>query len=193
MIKMILRLFNCLIINNIKFLIIKIFHYHHFKFKFLNLISPFTSIDIRNNGKIEFGNMVKILNGNMLAVRENGNLRIDDEVYINRNCQIVCYKNIFIGKNVKIGPNVVIMDNDHSYGSNGIIKGKFKSSDIEIGENVWIGANTIILRGSKIGNNTIIGAGSLIKGNIPSNSVVVQKRENTIIKIKEGEQSGKGT
>ena len=131
--------------------------------------------------------MVKIVNGNMIAVRKNGNLYIDDNVYINRNCQIVCYKNISIGKNVKIGPNAIIMDNDHAFGSNGIMKGKFKSSDIEIGKNVWIGANAIILRGTKIGNNTVIGAGSLIKGIIPSNSVIVQKRENTIIEIKEGE------
>ena len=43
---------------------------------------------------------------------------------------------------------------------------------IEIGDNVFIGMNSIILMGSHIGNNVIIGAGSVVSGNIPDNSVV---------------------
>ena len=47
----------------------------------------------------------------------------------------------------------------------------------EIGKNVWIGANTVILRGTKIGDNCVIGAGTIVKGDFPENSIIVQNRE----------------
>ena len=52
-----------------------------------------------------------------------------------------------------------------------------------IGNRVWIGANTVILRGTVIGDDCVIGAGSVVKGNVPANSVLVQKRDDEIIKI----------
>ena len=58
--------------------------------------------------------------------------------------------------------------------------GCFVASQIEIGENVWVGANTVILRGTKIGNNCVIGAGSVIKGIIPANSIIIQKRNQIV-------------
>lgn len=80
-----------------------------------------------------------------------------------------------------MGPNVLIYDHDHDFRKEeGLKKLKYKTAPVDIGDNVWIGANTIILRGTKIGNNCVIGAGSVIKGCYPDNSIVVQKR-NTII------------
>ena len=57
-----------------------------------------------------------------------------------------------------------------------------------IGDNVWIGANTVILRGSIIDNGCVIGAGSVIKGEYPPDSVVIQKREDTVIKKRKREE-----
>lgn len=48
--------------------------------------------------------------------------------------------------------------------------------EVNIGENVWIGANVVILRGTNIGNNSVIAAGSIINGNIPANKIVYQER-----------------
>ena len=50
-----------------------------------------------------------------------------------------------------------------------------------IGNDVWIGAGAVILRGTTIGDKAVIGAGSIVKGNVPAGSVFYQKRE-TIIK-----------
>ena len=58
--------------------------------------------------------------------------------------------------------------------------GKYKTGSIEIGNNVWIGANTIILRGTKIGDNAVIAAGSIVKGEVPTGAVIVQKRVSEI-------------
>ena len=84
-----------------------------------------------------------------------------------------------------LSPNVQIYDHDHDYVcEGGIAKGKYITGPVEIGSNVWIGANCVILRGTKIGDNCVIGANSVVKGEIPANSVVYQKREN-IMKIRE--------
>ena len=51
---------------------------------------------------------------------------------------------------------------------------------IIIGNDCWIGANTVILRGTKIGDNCVVGAGCVLKGVFPTNSVIVQKRQTSV-------------
>lgn len=83
---------------------------------------------------------------------------------------------------------IYIYDHDHEYSrQNGVVPDKFKKSSVVIGKNVWIGANTIILRGTKIGDNSVVAAGSVIKGVYGSNLVIYNKREiniKTIVKKK---------
>ena len=55
MLKKIIRLFNSVVFNNLKFLIIKLFHNKRFKFSLKNVISPTNIIDIQNKGSIFFG------------------------------------------------------------------------------------------------------------------------------------------
>ena len=87
---------------------------------------------------------------------------------------------ITFGNNVEIGPGVKIISANHSFED--FIK-QSKSKSIEIGNNVWIGANSIILPKTKIGNNVIIGAGSVVTKNISSNSIAVGN-PCKVIKIK---------
>lgn len=180
MIKKVLRAFNCLIINNIKFIIIKFFHLRHFKFNLISFISPEIQIDIRNKGMIIFGKKCSILKGNLFGVRENGIITISDGSFFNRNCQVVSHKKIFIGKNVYVGPNTVIMDHDHIFSIKGVEKKKFNSKAIIIEDNVWIGANVIILKGVTIGKNSVIAAGTVVTKDVPPNSILIQRRDNYI-------------
>ena len=78
------------------------------------------------------------------------------------------YNGIIIGDNVQIGPCVSLISTNHDledYDINVI------SNPIEIGNNVWIGANCVIMPGINIGNNVVIGAGSIVTKNIPENSI----------------------
>ncbi|MEN4017083.1 MAG: DapH/DapD/GlmU-related protein [Methanobacterium sp.] len=77
---------------------------------------------------------------------------------------------IKMGKNVKIGYGVKIISVSTITGSN---NSKFISDPIDIGDNVEIGSNSVILPGVKIGNNVTIGAGSVVTKDIQSNSLVV--------------------
>ena len=58
------------------------------------------------------------------------------------------------------------------------------TGEVIIGKNVWIGANTVILRNTRIGDNAVIAAGSIVKGEVPANSVFVDKREHNLIQYK---------
>ncbi len=129
------------------------------------------------------GKMCNILSNTVLAVRGNGILQLEDGVFINTNCKIISHKNIIIKRNTCIGPNTIILDHDHKFGINGVEKKNFVSENIVIGENVWIGANVVILKGVKIGNNSVIAAGSIVTKDVPSNTMLLQKRANIIKKI----------
>ena len=80
-----------------------------------------------------------------------------------------CY-HITIGDNVVLAPRVHILAHD---ASTGIFLGKTRAANVVIGNNVFIGAGTIILPGVHIGNNVIVGAGSIVTKDIPDNSVAV--------------------
>ena len=74
------------------------------------------------------------------------------------------------------------------HGENLILKDKksiFIDKTVKIGNNVFIGARTIILPGTTIGDNTIIGAGSVVKGNIPSGVIVAGNPARVIKSIEE--------
>ena len=85
-----------------------------------------------------------------------------------------------IGKNVSFGPNVVMFDHNHvMHKECGARNAEFTYGEIVIGDNAWIGAGTIVLAGSHIGRNCVIAAGSVVKGTIPDNTMMIQKRVST--------------
>ena len=94
------------------------------------------------------------------------------EIVIGRNCgfsgvSIWCFKKIVLGNNVRVGANVKILDGDaHQDDSRA---GEDKEVIIE--DNVWIGTSCLILKGVTIGENSVIGAGSVVVKSIPSNVI----------------------
>jgi acetyltransferase-like isoleucine patch superfamily enzyme len=146
-----------------------------------------TIFSLQSNSKIEvFNKGARIHIGKFVFIRKNASLRIDyngvldlgNNVFINDNCTINCVNRITIGKNTKIAPNVCINDHDHNYKKNNsdhLIRG-----EVTIGENVWIGSNVVILRDTKIGDNVVVAAGSVVKGNVPSNSIYMNRRESEL-------------
>jgi acetyltransferase-like isoleucine patch superfamily enzyme len=98
------------------------------------------------------------------------------------NCILASHSRITIGERTTIGPGVYIYDHDHDFRTEGgIVKDKYISEGVTIGKEVWIGAQTIILKGTVIGDNAVVGAGCVISEHIPSNTVYIQRR-NSIIK-----------
>lgn len=99
-----------------------------------------------------------------------GKLEIGDDCFINNGTIIECRDNICMGNNVNIGYRVLISDtSNHSI--DGIEPVKVKP--IKIGNNVWIASNCTILAGITIGDNSIVGAGSVVTKDILTNTLVV--------------------
>ena len=79
---------------------------------------------------------------------------------------------IEIGAGTMMGEGVRFYDHDHIYTAEKIEKWQWTTAPIRVGRDCWIGSNVTILKGVTIGDNTIIGAGCLIRNDIPANSVV---------------------
>ena len=168
----------------IKTLFLKILHPHCFSGVQLAQISPFTEITLERGAVLKIGKKFKMRDGAKIRVRKGAELVIGDNVSLSSFSVITCRHSIFIGNDVEFSPNIQLYDHDHDFrDKNGLRSNKFIKSKIKIGNNVWIGANSIILRGSCIGDNSVVAAGSVIKGDIPPNSVVVQKKTNTIYEV----------
>lgn len=114
--------------------------------------------------------------GGVICTNENAKLKIGDYVGISSSV-IWAHESIVIGDHVNIGANTIIMDSDaHSLNyldrrdlaSDLLAK---KNKPIVIDDDVLIGANCIILKGVHIGKQSVIGAGSVVTGNIPSNCI----------------------
>ena len=94
-------------------------------------------------------------------------------MYANFNLTLVDDGEIFIGDNVMFAPNVTLATGTHPIHPGLRSKKAQYNLPIYIGDNVWIGAGSIILPGVRIGDNTVIGAGSVVTKDIPSNVVAV--------------------
>ena len=160
----------------------KLCHISKFSGPLLCLMSPHTEITMDRGSELRIGKRFKMRDYAKIRVRKGAVCTIGNNTSVNSNNVIACRERIVIGDDVEFGPNVQVYDHDHDFRAEGGLKaGKFKTSPVIIGNNVWIGANTVILRGTEIGDNCVIGAGSVIKGKYEANSVIVQKRTETTI------------
>lgn len=168
----------------VKLSVIKVKNYNYFRFEPIEIVSQSTKFIFQKKGRIKLGGHIGTRKNVEFRVN-GGTLEVGEGCFFNNNCMIVSHDKISIGNNCSFGPNVMLFDHDHDFRvSGGKKKGEYRTSPIIIGSNVWIGANTVILRGTSIGDNCIIGAGGVIKGNYSENSIVVQKRITTISEYK---------
>lgn len=136
-----------------------------------------TQIYISDIARMEICDLVYFSYGCYISAVAEGEFKIGEKTFFNRNCIAVCRDNINIGENVYFGPGVTIYDHDHVFTADKGVAQGFKTGSIVIENNCWIGANVIILRNTHIGEGVIIGAGTVIKGDIPAHSLVKGTRD----------------
>lgn len=113
-------------------------------------------------------------------------IKIGRNCFFNHCCSINSLEKIEIGGGCIFGENVKIYDHNHRFAEldKSIKDQGYSTSVIVIGDNCWFGSNVTVLKGAKIGNNCVIGAGSIISTVIPDNSIVTVGRELNIKNIK---------
>lgn len=161
----------------------KIRHGKNFRTAVLQRISPGTRFIMKKGARTALGYNVCFSRGGNIFVGEQGYFTLGSRVYFNVNAYISCQNSITVGDNCIFGPNVTVIDNNHTFTKEeGVSTSRHSCGPIVIGENSWIGANTVILKDTHIGKNCVIGAGCVVKGVIPDSSIVTQGRE---LRIKE--------
>lgn len=135
---------------------------------------------IKNKGSISVGNSCMFISSetsNSIGLNHRCMLTTQSKLsHINignncgfSGCTLWCFSSIEIGNNVRVGANCLIMDGDCHQDDP-------RSGDnlpIVIEDNVWLGANVIVLKGVHIGRNSLIGINSVVTADIPSNVIAV--------------------
>lgn len=110
---------------------------------------------------------------NPVHMSYGSHVHLGEHFYANFNLVVVDDMDVYIGDRVMIGPNVTICTTGHPVYPLYREMVAHYSLPIHIGNNVWIGANSVVLPGVTIGDNTVIGAGSIVTRDIPANVVAV--------------------
>ncbi len=96
------------------------------------------------------------------------NIFVGDNFFANYNCMILDVGRVDIGDNVMLAPNVAIYTAGHPVHPQARNSQYEYGIPVKIGSNVWVGGNSVILPGVTVGDNTVIGAGSVVTKDIPS-------------------------
>jgi acetyltransferase-like isoleucine patch superfamily enzyme len=130
-------------------------------------------LQIARRGRVEFGRFVWI--GDRTKIRcHEGVVEIGAKTVIGQECTISAYQRVRIGEQCVIADRAMFIDFDH-----GVVEvdrpirvqGIYKR-DVEVGSNVWIGYGACILRGVRVGDNSIVGTNSVVTKDVPANAVV---------------------
>lgn len=176
------RLFNNIVsvlYTMVRMAILKLFRGKDLQVELVERFSPNVVFEMNKGAKVALEKGIRVHSGTKIKIRKGAKLFMGANAKINYNCIIACHNEISIGAGTEFGPSVYVYDHDHDYRA-GLKENKFLSEPVMIGENCWIGANTIILRGTKLGDGCVVGAGCVIKGEYPSGSVIVQKRQTEV-------------
>jgi acetyltransferase-like isoleucine patch superfamily enzyme len=101
-------------------------------------------------------------------------LTLGDGVVLGRGSHVTASRPVVFGNDVFCGPYVYVTSDNHSYDDPEEPVGRQwpRSAPVEIGAGSWLGVNAVILPGARLGRNTVVAAGAVVRGEVPDHSVV---------------------
>jgi acetyltransferase-like isoleucine patch superfamily enzyme len=130
-------------------------------------------LQIAKRGKVTFGRFVWVGDGTKIRCHE-GAVVIGQKTVLGQECTISAYKRVRIGEQCVIADRAMFIDFDHGVVDveRAIRQQGIYMRDVEVGSNVWIGYGACVLRGSRVGDNSVIGTNSVVTKDVPANAVV---------------------
>src|SRR5438128_724975 len=130
-------------------------------------------IRIARGGRVRFGRVVWIGDGTKIRCHE-GEVTIEQKTVLGQECTISAYRRIRIGQQCVIADRAMFIDFDH-----GIVEVErpirqqgIYMRDVDVGSNVWIGYGACVLRGVRVGDNSVVGTNSVVTRDVPANAVM---------------------
>ncbi len=131
-----------------------------------------TSISLRHTASLDLGDRVSLYAGVVIFGWGTGEIRIGEGTYLNPGTTVVAGADITIGSGCAIGWDVQIFSDDIHFAYGPKMSGSSRSP-VTIGDNVWIGAKSTILKGTEIGRDSVVAAGSVVVGGLyPPNTLI---------------------
>lgn len=109
-----------------------------------------------------------------IGTRGRGQLTIGERIFVNHYAILDCHYEMTIGNGVLVGPHAYITDFDHEIGAikESSIRMEGACAPVRIGNNVWVGAHAVVLKGVTIGDDAVVGAGAVVTKDMPAQSIV---------------------
>jgi maltose O-acetyltransferase len=130
---------------------------------------------VTNHGRMVIGQRVQLVSTIAtleLVSGEGGLLEIGERSLVNFGCSLVATKLVRVGPRCQIGPYTMMLDNDFHRVEPERRLERPPSAPIIIGENVWVGARAIVMAGVTVGDDSCIGAGSVVTADVPPRTLV---------------------
>ena len=124
---------------------------------------------------ILIGNGVRLMRGVVLSTSRSGRIELEDHVYVGEYGVLTSNARIYVGRDTIIAPHADLVDFDHGFADAEVpvIDQPLRAAPIEIGRNVWLGAGVKVLRGVRIGDRAVVGAGAVVNRDVPERAVAV--------------------
>ena len=121
-----------------------------------------------------YGSHLRFRKDFVVQIGGGGSVKIGNNVFFNNGCSLNSLASITVGDGCIFGENVKVYDHNHKFFLEGVpySESGFTSAPISIGNDVWICANTVICKGVSIGDGSVIAAGSVVRSDVPANTML---------------------
>ena len=143
------------------------------------LLDKELKLQLNSGSRVTLGDRVESDGRVFITTGYSSQLNIGSGVYFNDGAVISCLGKIDIGENTLFGPGVKIFDNNHRFRREEGVSRECTAGCITVGRSCWIASDVVLLKGTDIGDNCVIGAGCIIRGKVPAGSLVTRSGEQT--------------
>lgn len=131
------------------------------------------AVAVEGTGNIHIGRHARIYPGVLLETQGAGRIVIGDHVVLSRGVHIVAFASVTLGDHCMVGEYASLRDANHRKSTVSMRDSGHDCAAIELGRNVWVGRAACVLKGVRIGANSIIGANAVVSRDVPSSSCAV--------------------